>query len=103
MSLSTRPGESDHDDYSRSLARKWFWEHHDKDEYECPKCGRDIHRAKIFDVHHKDGDPTNNDPENLVALCRRCHRWRHEGPTLGGLDTEEWKDAFLDLGGGSDV
>lgn len=24
-------------------------------------------------VHHRDGDPVNCSPENLVALCQRCH------------------------------
>ena len=27
----------------------------------------------ILTVHHKDGDPTNNDRSNLTALCQRCH------------------------------
>lgn len=29
-----------------------------------------------FEVHHKDGDPTNNAAENLIALCRPCHNLR---------------------------
>lgn len=28
-------------------------------------------------VHHKDGDDTNNDPENLAVLCGSCHRRVH--------------------------
>src|SRR4051812_4172560 len=27
-----------------------------------------------FDVHHRDGDPWNNEPGNLVKLCRAHHR-----------------------------
>lgn len=27
----------------------------------------------VLTVHHRDGDPTNNRSENLVALCQRCH------------------------------
>jgi 5-methylcytosine-specific restriction endonuclease McrA len=27
----------------------------------------------VLTVHHRDGDPTNNARENLVALCQRCH------------------------------
>jgi 5-methylcytosine-specific restriction endonuclease McrA len=26
------------------------------------------------EVHHSDGDPSNNDPSNLICLCRDCHR-----------------------------
>lgn len=26
------------------------------------------------DIHHKDGDPANNDFENLMLLCAKCHR-----------------------------
>jgi 5-methylcytosine-specific restriction endonuclease McrA len=27
----------------------------------------------VLTVHHRDGDPTNNRRDNLVALCQRCH------------------------------
>lgn len=33
----------------------------------CP-CGRGI-----TERHHRDGDPTNNDPSNIELLCRLCH------------------------------
>ena len=33
------------------------------------------------DIHHKDGDPTNNKVTNLIALCRKCHQEvRIKGP-----------------------
>lgn len=38
----------------------------DRDPF-CP-CGR-----PATDVDHRDGDATNNDPENLQGLCRSCH------------------------------
>lgn len=28
-------------------------------------------------IHHKDGNPKNNDPGNLVLLCRDCHAKIH--------------------------
>ena len=34
----------------------------------CQQCG-----ATAVDRHHKDGNTGNNDPSNLIALCRRCH------------------------------
>jgi len=31
----------------------------------------------VLSACHRDHDPANNDPANLIALCRRCHL-RHE-------------------------
>jgi len=28
-------------------------------------------------VHHKDGNKYNQDPDNLVTVCRSCHRRLH--------------------------
>ena len=39
----------------------------------CQKCGS----TKKLDVHHKDGDFTNNTTENLAVLCRSCHLKEH--------------------------
>ena len=35
----------------------------------CEICGSDIN----VDVHHKDGNPENNDLSNLQRVCRSCH------------------------------
>lgn len=35
----------------------------------CSTCGKPNAR----DVHHKDGDHTNNARPNLIRLCRSCH------------------------------
>jgi len=46
-----------------------------KAHWKCQKCGR-AHNPKenvILTVHHKDGDTTNSNDSNLIALCRRCH------------------------------
>lgn len=38
---------------------------------ECPLCSnRDVGH---FEVHHVDENPDNNDPSNLLLLCRICH------------------------------
>jgi hypothetical protein len=44
----------------------------------CEECGmpQSTHQDEFgqkLHVHHKDGDKRNNDPNNLVALCARCH------------------------------
>lgn len=38
----------------------------------CEKCGKP---ARL--VHHRDGGRTDHSPENLVALCTRCHGCIH--------------------------
>jgi len=39
----------------------------------CEICGS----AENVDVHHKDGNPQNNDLSNLQRLCRSCHMKAH--------------------------
>jgi len=43
----------------------------------CEECGT----AEDLHVHHKDGDPSNNDPDNLQVLCASHHlklHWRDD-------------------------
>jgi hypothetical protein len=41
----------------------------------CEHCGHPDERETwhVLTVHHLDGDKSNCAPENLVALCQRCH------------------------------
>lgn len=43
----------------------------------CEDCGLTHDLEAFFDVHHRDGDPGNNDPANLALLCPNCHRATH--------------------------
>ena len=62
---------------TRGKARKKFWSEHDKRTYECPDCGRRETQLRYgFEVHHIDGEPMNNDLNNLIGLCRPCHNVR---------------------------
>ncbi|WP_164932813.1 nucleoside 2-deoxyribosyltransferase domain-containing protein [Halorubrum amylolyticum] len=72
---------------SRKLAREMFWEKHDRETYECPDCGRQEEELlNTFEVHHKDGQPMDNRPENHVALCRPCHNLREgKKPSIGEI------------------
>jgi hypothetical protein len=36
----------------------------------CAHCGA----IEALELHHREHDPTNDDPANLTMLCRRCHR-----------------------------
>jgi 5-methylcytosine-specific restriction endonuclease McrA len=43
----------------------------------CEECGTGVG----LHVHHKDRNPTNNDPANLQTLCASCHlklHWRED-------------------------
>ena len=43
--------------------------------WRCEHCGHphDPQAGRTLTVHHLDGQPANCAPENLVALCQRCH------------------------------
>ena len=43
-----------------------------KSSFRCVRCGVTNRRAKL-EVHHKDGNPLNNDLVNLETLCVRHH------------------------------
>ena len=45
-------------------------------EYKCDICGNDgvwNNKRLSLQLHHKDGDATNNEIENLIFLCPNCH------------------------------
>ncbi len=45
-----------------------------RDNWHCVDCGIPQEEfEKALDVHHVDGDKSNNDPTNLVTLCKKCH------------------------------
>ena len=61
--------------------------------YCCQRCGmqclppgrgyrhlsRRIRSKYTAQVHHRDRQPANNNPDNLVALCTGCHLYYHQG------------------------
>ena len=50
----------------------------------CIRCGASLEHG--FHRHHKDGNPANNEIDNLELLCPECHR-----TTLGDALTEHRK------------
>jgi len=47
----------------------------EKAGWKCIRCGHPHYPALGYTltVHHRDGDPSNNEEKNLRALCQRCH------------------------------
>lgn len=41
----------------------------------CKRCG--LKDARVLNVHHKDQNRRNNEPNNLVWLCMSCHYLVH--------------------------
>ena len=44
----------------------------------CAICGK----TGYTEVHHRDKNPMNNSPENLVRLCKSCHAKQHRKKSL---------------------
>lgn len=78
---------------TRQLARRKFWREYDKETTLCEDCGAD----GPLEVHHVDGDPFNNDLENLTPLCHSCHRRRHRRLNIQERIDEMWAEVE-DLG-----
>lgn len=61
---------------NKETRKNWVYSKYRKDY--CEYCGnRKLDTKLTFVVHHKDGDPINNHPSNLVILCHRCHKLVH--------------------------
>lgn len=94
------PYEVPHPSGDQSMARddhrEFYWTLFDRETYECPDCGRGDDEVNDFEVHHLDRDPLNGRLWNLLAVCNRCHVWRHGGDNLSGWSVEEWKRGFVD-------
>jgi hypothetical protein len=58
-----------------------------------------------YDVHHIDGNPGNNDPENLIALRQDVHQWMHTngGRYVTAMLKRHHLKAFMDRLGDGDL
>src|SRR3990167_1411165 len=43
--------------------------------FRCEICS--VRPSRTLDIHHRDKSKTNHHPDNLQALCRRCHKAVH--------------------------
>ena len=58
----------------------------------CEVCGKE---GKIH-IHHLDEDHGNNESDNKIALCPKCHRKQHDRP-LGQKNDHVFNMPRLDL------
>lgn len=93
MSRYITPESRRKDEAGRTRSRREYFDRLDG-EAVCEGCGSD----SAIEVHHKDGDPRNTDPENLVGLCHSCHRKRHRRKQTDDR-LESMEDAVDELGG----
>lgn len=50
-----------------------------RDGYKCQSCNCEL---KVPDVHHIDENKENCKPQNLISLCKSCHRRVHSGKIM---------------------
>lgn len=53
---------------------------------QCQNCGHDGGESRL-DIHHKDRDKKNQNPDNLEVLCHRCHMQEHAAAKETGWDS----------------
>jgi len=62
-----------------------------RDNYtcQCPDCE---HKSNLLDAHHIDYNKKNNNPENLITLCRSCH-----AKTNGKNNRQYWAEYYQNI------
>jgi len=55
-------------------ARRYFVEEWGIDSLMCFEC----QAVNEIEIHHINGNPYNNDVDNLQALCHDCHKQLHQ-------------------------
>ena len=59
-----------------------------RDRRKCQMCEKsELENNKKLDIHHMDYNKQNNNPNNLISLCRNCH-------TKTSFNRKYWVDYF---------
>jgi len=61
----------------------------------CEACGYES--SHFLQIHHIDGNPFNNNPTNLMVLCKTCHGRRHNVEEEVMNIREEYWGTILEL------
>lgn len=63
-----------------------------RDKNKCLRCGSE----ERLEIHHIDENPANNSINNLIILCRTCHRPFHTHLCTKYYSISEEGDKYLD-------
>lgn len=67
-----------------------------RDNYTCQDCKTTFPKqSRYLHVHHIDGDKTNNDPQNLVTMCAKCHPRGKRKENFNHLKDPHWRTKWL--------
>lgn len=61
----------------------------------CEHCGKLETKINFIDIHHIDRNRKNNNPENLIVLCRNCHRLLHANEEKNIINCEICKKEIV--------
>lgn len=56
---------------SKKTRTNYMWE---QCKGKCQRCHEPFAHPGMLDIHHKDGDRSNNNEKNLMLVCPKCHR-----------------------------
>jgi len=66
----------------------------DEVQSKCPNPDCDSSGISVLEIHHMDGDPSNNDENNLIAICSNCHTQAEKG-LISSADLDLWKKMLM--------
>jgi hypothetical protein len=70
----------------------------EKAKYKCEKCGFNKAHPRtgktILETHHKDENPNNSRPENIIILCPNCHSLADSKNNAKGTGRRYYKQQY---------
>ena len=73
--------------------REIFFAYNGPGPWPCDFCKKEV-LAVDLDIHHRDGDHSNDNPENLVAAHRSCHASHHSSGRKSPEHSQRMKDRW---------